>query len=481
MEQKQAFYEERVWPEWIKSVKQAPDHLIFLHGAMGSELRDTISGFRRWVDLQTDDDMQKLTFEEPRLEGFEGSVDCDGQCIYAHSLVRAPIVEDPYSRFVANMTPGRFCYDWRESVLIEAKRLQRFLQLVLEQVDEPISFVTHSMGGCLLMYLLGTTREFDEAIHRIIFCAPPFHGALKPIRIIEDGDGLPVDLLVRNFVLRNAAVTMPGLFQLMVAPPDFWVRQPEDGPELQYPVRTERSPYAVTFWNGVSDTKLRAKILHFAKTFHQEMWNNIPAVIDRLGEKINVVVALRGRTAFSVSRSKNGTCKIHKTPEAENGKFSNGDGTVLFQSSILPGLPKERYWADIPSRYKDTHGGIVDSKDVIEAIRKLLKGQKPEKLVPYSEFIHLIDWSYEQVGGRARSLKEHLDYSERAHLRSITPVDKWGSTLNPLGKDALLYYITREAALRVIKGEDINVAAQQIGQEPEFLKEHIKQLLLPML
>jgi hypothetical protein len=203
-------------------------------------------------------------------------------------------------------------------------------------------------------------------------------------------------------------------------------------------------------------------------------------VIERLGNKIQVIVALHGKTLCSLTRE-DGQCIVHSVAKPNDEKVANGDGTVLFQSSILPGLPTEQYWADIPASQKDTHGSLVDSPDVIQAMFQLLRKQQPSKLLPYTEFIQRIDWSNEEQSVKDPKRDEQLDYTERALMRSRTPVKKWGSRLNPGGKDALLFHITREAALRVLAGEDLQIAARQIGQTPEFLEEHIQQLLMPML
>ncbi len=173
---------------------------------------------------------------------------------------------------------------------------------------------------------------------------------------------------------------------------------------------------------------------------------------------------------------------LYRVPEPEKDTFANGDGTVLFQSSYLPGFPTDRYWAMIPDTQQDTHGKIVDNPDVIHDIKQILHDQQPTKLTRYKEFIGKIDWRGDLPATRGLEKATKLDYLERARLREITPKDQWGERLNPGGDDALTYFLTEQAALQVLNGQkDLETAARQIGQSPKFLEEYIQIRLMPVL
>ncbi|MCP4405947.1 MAG: hypothetical protein GY801_52725, partial [bacterium] len=279
---KQDIYEEKIWPKWLEKLHGSKDNLIFIHGGMGSELFDYKKKFTRWLDLDIRYDFDNLAFEKLSPDG---AIDSGGQRLCARDIVSLSLtlVRDPYHKFRKDFRPGIFCYDWRESLAIEAKRLILFLKKAQEQSAEPVSFVTHSMGGCLLLECLGQTKEFDDFIYKIIFCAPPFHGALKPIQIIEAGNGLPVDALVRNRVMREAVATMPGLFQLLVAPPGAWVQDLPDGPELRYPITDGKSLYSRKFWLNSQHLDMRNQVLKYAQDHHLKTWDNIPLILNRLG------------------------------------------------------------------------------------------------------------------------------------------------------------------------------------------------------
>ena len=188
--------------------------------------------------------------------------------------------------------------------------------------------------------LLANTREFDEKIGKIIFCAPPFHGALKPMRAIEDGNGAPIDWLIRNSILRRSAATMPGLFQLLVAPTGSWVTQIKNQGQvvatLKHPIRAGDSLYRSGAWTNQERSDLRSEILRFAERYHREKWQRISEVVERLSDKIHVIVGLNGKTTCCATRSATGDWVLHKVPTPPGEKISNGDGTVLFSQHCSP-------------------------------------------------------------------------------------------------------------------------------------------------
>ncbi len=483
MLRKHDFYETEIWPHWLDEFRQSPDRVVFLHGIMGSELYERESNDTLWVDTGVWHEVDNLEYQSLTPDG---AVDVANQFVYARSTVRPPIVSDPYAELLAEIRPGRFNYDWRESIPIEARRLRLFLKKLTES-EEKVNLITHSMGGCMLLWLLASTQEFDEKIGKIIFCAPPFHGALKPIRVIEDGNGTPIDLIIRNSVLRRSAATIPGLFQLLVAPTGSWVtnikNQGQVVARLKHPIRTGDSLYRAGAWTNRERLDLRSKILQFAEQYHMEKWQRISQVINRLAAKIHVIVGLNGKTTCCATRSVTGDWVLHKVPAPPDGKISNGDGTVLFQSTLLPELPEDHYWAEIPNAQENTHGGVMDRPKVIAGIKAILKGNNPVGvgLENYSNFIQKIDWSYEHTDRPDPGLTENLDYIEREHLRGITPKSEWHDALNPDGNDAELFASTRGAAFRVLHGDDLQSAATRIGEKVEFLEGHLRTLLMPLL
>jgi len=477
---KHDFYAQEVWPGWLNDIRNSPRRAILLHGAMGSELYDRQRRDTLWVDTGLWHETDNLAFE--RLTP-EGSVDSQGQFVYARSTVNLPVLGEHYGDYLVGVGLGRFNYDWRDSLAIEAQRLRLFL-LKLREDGQPLSLVTHSMGGCVLLRMLATTRELDDAIGRIVLCAPPLWGALKPLRIIEDGSGTPADWLIRNATLREAAASLPGLFNLLPAPREVWpTRLPGLDAPLQYPVRSGEDLYRRDSWSNVHRPELRDALLRFARSHFELLRAQALDVARRFAGRLTIIVGLNGKTDYAARRDMAGDWTVHSLPRAAPQKLANGDGTVLLQSSMLPGLPTDAYWAYVPPVREDSHGGLVNEPQVINAIRSALAGEPLTRsgLTPYADFIHAIDWSQEAVQAPQPAPQEHLDYQERARLRSRVPLAAWGPQLNPGGEDDRLFHATRQSALKVLGGADLRAEARRLGVSYRFLAEHLQSLLAPAL
>ena len=481
MLRKNDIYEREVWPRLRSQFLQSKNRIMFLHGIMGSELYDGKTDNTRWLDTGIWHEVDDLEYQRITPTG---AIDVDNQLIYARSTVHPPFVSDPYENFLQQLSPGTFTYDWRESIPVEAQRLRLFLQSLPR--DTSFNFVTHSMGGCVLISLLANTTEFDERIEKIIFCAPPFRGALRPLRVIEDGNGTPIDWIIRNNVLRQSAATMPALFQLLVAPLNFWPRElPTDtgSISLKYPVRTSESLYSPAVWSNRERMDLRADLLEFSFRYHKGNEGMLPRIMRRIGDKTYVVLGVNGKTPYCLTRASNNDWVLHKAPKPQDEqKVSNGDGTVLFQSSILPGLPNSRYFAEVPESQSNIHGEMMDRQNVINHIKGILSGSVPSAGViqGYDSIVEGIDWTKEEHHTEDPGESEYLDYIERARRRSVTTSASWGDDLNP-EDDALLFSRTREAAMRVLNGEDLRSESARLEQSVGFLERHIQALLLPAL
>lgn len=279
MLRKHEFYEAAVWPRWLQEVRQSPNRVILLPGIMGSELYDRQDHDTIWVDTGVWHEVDNLAFETLAPDG---AVDSQEQFVYARSTVNPPVIGDPYDSVRRALRAGRFSYDWRESIPIEARRLGLFLEKLAAD-GQPVRFVTHSMGGRLLLALLANDTRFDGLIDQIVFVAPPFHGALKPIRVIEDGDGTPVDWLIRNSVLCESAASLPGLFDLLAAPEGFWPTElPLNGGQaplqLRYPILDGETLYRTGAWTNRHRPELRPNLLKFAEGYHRDVWSKTSEV-----------------------------------------------------------------------------------------------------------------------------------------------------------------------------------------------------------
>ena len=507
---KQEIYENHLWPNWLNALERSPARVLLVHGIMGSELRDRAHGDDRlWLDagIAREGDMKALEFQGTSPNG---SFDQPNACIYARRTVEPPVVPPPYSKILSDerLRPATFCYDWRDSVDVEALRLGAFLDRVRAvQGGRPIRIVTHSMGGHVLLRLLSERSDFADLIERIIFCAPPFHGALVPLRVVERGDGMDpaLDLVTGNHEVKEAASTFLGLLANLVAPKGAWpANLPGSGSstiDLAYPIRTGEDLYVLESWSNQYRYVLRSKLLALSRGYHTQLWATMARALEPFEGRAHVIAGLNGKTPYAARRIPvSGGMEyefLSHTRESLDGgpngsaTISNGDGTVLFQSTYLPCLPTSGYYGCIPAEQGDTHGGIVDRQAVRDAIVAILDGKKKiacesggDAIVPYKDFIGRINWTPEHPDSKhmpASHQKAHHDYMERAWLRQVLPYKKWRRTL-ATGDDDGRFYRTRQAALAVMQErESLEQAAARIGEDAEFLARHIRRQVLPLL
>ena len=268
---KDELYREYVWPTAIQRVKDSPTHLLLLPGIMGSELYDEPGASELWVTLfGYGDHMRGLEFS---AVGPTGSTDAPGREVYApREIVLRPIT-DPYGKLLNHpgLRPGVYPFDWREDMAFEERRLASFLRELATTVPK-VSIVTHSMGGPMLLHLLGQQPSLAANIERIVFCAPPFHGAIKPLSAIETGSDVPTPPWgsYQDGVMR-AAASFGGLFQLLVSPRKQWPMKLPDAGEgsvlIDYPIVSDVDLYTTSAWSNPYHGPWREQLLGRAARF----------------------------------------------------------------------------------------------------------------------------------------------------------------------------------------------------------------------
>lgn len=489
IDEKRAYVEAHCWPEWIRRFRET--RVLMLPGIMGSQLFDYAASDTVWLDQRFRRDIARLGFQSLTPQG---GVDSGSQRVVSDRTVWPPFGGRPYAEFRKSTPCVAYAFDWRESLPVAARRLAKFLRLALAGLPDgeggQFSVVTHSMGGCLLMALLERTDEFDQRIKNIVCVAPPFHGAIRPIRVVEYGEGAPADFLIRDRDLKAVAATMPGLFQLALAPRGKWVASlPVPGGqaiELAYPVRGKVSElpqvHQPRFWSEPRHP-MREAVLRYAKGYHDELDAELGRIQKRVADRFHVIVGINGRNTLSrVTRAPDGW-RFHKNGRPKANTYANGDATVLFQSSYLPGFDTRRYWAYASPGRKNIHSKMLDIVDVRIAINKILEGKSGHTLLPYKKFIKQIDFRNELSKSKKPAEFGDLDYQERARLRGVVDFKSWDDH-DLRGRDQNdhdLYTATRDAAMRIaLRGTTIDAEAKGLGKPVEFLEDFMRRSLMPL-
>lgn len=221
---------------------------------MGSALKDTqrgvIWGFtspKPYVSLWASPaGMTPLAFTPAELEAIaEGTYDPDTARVQPNGLIRfsafAPITGgfEPYTRLVGALKEAaahpdavlEFAYDWRLPTRLNSQRLAREMNRHLdrwraheafaaarrlhpEQREAGIIIVAHSMGGLVARGLGDSRIENGFAdVRQVITLGTPFLGSAKAALMLASGESAPVPLPRQH--LRDAAVTMPGVYDLL--------------------------------------------------------------------------------------------------------------------------------------------------------------------------------------------------------------------------------------------------------------------------
>ena len=216
----------------------ASDAIVLIPGIMGSELRDgegkVVWGLRPKVlfrQLRTGDVISRLRLPP-------GAPD-DG--VHATGLLSfpcyLPILDglEPYTNLLRTLCntavhPSAvvpFPYDWRRSVAFNARVLEEVALAHLDawtrrvrtlpghdprQPAPKLSLVCHSMGGLIARHFTEVLGHRDIT-RRVVTLGTPFGGSMKALRLIADGDVLPLGVLADE--VRRAARTFPGVYDLL--------------------------------------------------------------------------------------------------------------------------------------------------------------------------------------------------------------------------------------------------------------------------
>jgi alpha-beta hydrolase superfamily lysophospholipase len=114
--------------------------------------------------------------------------------VLVHGLIRRSYNMLPMGRFLRKNGFTIYVYDYKTStrnIAGHGKDLRNYLQKIMAETpdDVPLNIVTHSMGGILTRYALGTDKEDSKnppitpRVKRIVMLAPP-HGGSNIARLI---------------------------------------------------------------------------------------------------------------------------------------------------------------------------------------------------------------------------------------------------------------------------------------------------------
>ncbi|MEO7403693.1 MAG: hypothetical protein ABIU95_08505, partial [Burkholderiales bacterium] len=297
--------------------------VFLLPGIMGSNLKQASDCI--WVDLR-DIALGKLE----RLRRDTAGVSTDGVVTKYYGALR--------DELLATHEVVTFDYDWRISIVTEARRLAAAIKAKLAATDSsrPIRILAHSMGGLVARALSVVEPDVWAALcqrqgARLVMLGTPNGGSFAPIATLSGSDGL-----IRKLALLDQRHTVADLVTI--------VREFEGLLEM-LPPATGADYYDPATWSsllaqigitgiGPELAPERDALLN-ARRFRTE-------VLDRASIDPERMCYVAGKAAGTIE-----DIEIDPSaPEGERVKFrltGAGDGRVLWRTGIPEGLKNVWY------------------------------------------------------------------------------------------------------------------------------------------
>jgi CHAT domain-containing protein/pimeloyl-ACP methyl ester carboxylesterase len=326
-----------------------PQPVVYiLPGTMGTHLSD--GGTRIWINLLdlALGKMVDLQISNPNVQP---------QALVASAY--ANLVE--YLSATHEVIP--FPYDWRLSILDEAKRLADAIEDKLKRTDQPIRIIAHSMGGLVARAMLGLRPDLWDAMRkregaRFVMMGTPNEGSYQIPRLILGQDKtlrMLAMLDIKNSTrdLLEVVARYPGVLQLLPMDEEPW--------NFMEANTWDKFPNA----GGRSWVKPTQKDLDQAKEL-RTLLNTEKGMLSADDPVVYVAGYAQGAPIAVELDQKN---------EVIFRATNQGDGTVPWASGILPQLKDGRtYYLNAP------HGDLANRKETFPAIYDLLAKGSTERL-----------------------------------------------------------------------------------------------------
>ncbi len=260
--------------------------VIFVHGVLGSKLRDKETGMEGWFSSPW-----KLLFDEYRhltLQIDPKTLEIQPNVYEAYELAGDIIGKDFYGNIIKTLTeyggytsvelgqkinPNQknlytFVYDWRQDNVVSASKLADMVDQIREDYGNPdlkVDIVAHSMGGLITRYFMRYGRvdvtndnEFPvnmyggERVRRVILLGTPNLGSVKMMNGFISG----IQLGLKR-INPETLMTMPSLYHLFPHPLNNWIVTAEGKP-------LDRDLFDINIWRSfqwaIFNPEVRARI-----------------------------------------------------------------------------------------------------------------------------------------------------------------------------------------------------------------------------
>lgn len=375
-------------PARAAATREQLGNVVLLPGIMGSHLsvvKHDGDEKHVWVNLWrlVKGDMKRL-----RLAS-DGKTNQSGEEVVATSLIGWY-----YARALETLQAEPFPYDWRVSVCDTADKLAAFVREKLSDgtfdVDRPVHFVAHSMGGLVVRNFIRQHNELWNSIKgQLVMLGTPNAGSFAAIQT----------LMGKNSLVKNIAAVLPFQSQ------SDWFQIVNSFPGLYQlcPGKTDKpNIYEKMFWDKLPEDKFPPVIfdphLQNIPKFHQDLLDAGAMTIDK--DRMSYIAGVGYDTPTALRLLDNGDFDFDFTPD--------GDGTVSHLLGLLEGIPT--YYVE------EAHGDLPNNRLVLRAVKEILQtgetnvllAEKP--VIPRSRAItsnRSMEHDLEKIGTVIRQIREN--------------------------------------------------------------------------
>ena len=245
-----------------------------------------------------------------------------------------------------------FPYDWRRPIAYNAQVLCNSLERWAAGTQRKFTLLAHSMGGLVSRsYMAQFPALAEQRVKRLIMLGTPNFGATNAIETLFSGNSLmeTVNGLNKMNDMVNVVRSLPGVYNLLPAPPDLFPRG------KPYPVSWNL--YDAPSWRiaGIQQAHLNG-----ARKLHESLAASDPQIEHVMIAGCNLETLVGLKVDFSNLEMP------RLVPDRITDGDNSGDGTVPLWSALLPR-------ANV-FYVRAKHGDMPNQPEIIDAVLNLILG-----------------------------------------------------------------------------------------------------------
>lgn len=370
--------------------------IILVPGIMGSKLM--ANGKRAWAHMLglAKGAMSDLDINNPNVEPYD-------------------LMGTAYKKFVRSMSGSynvvQFPYDWRKSVENASDLLALKVKSVLEDTNQPVHIVAHSLGGLVVHAMYNNHKNtaqngvWDDLMKRedsrVLLLGSPLRGSHiipqimlreeKFFRILHN-----LDMTNSQKGLLEIVMNYPGILDLLPENTDF----DSEGNSIDY--------FGDDFYE-----KLRKYDSKFARPALAKL-NNALKTRQKFKDD-----PIQGKNVFYIAGKSDVTPAMLRVNDKSNEKrytligTANGDGRVTWETGITNELKSKTWYMDA------SHGEMCNKPEYFDAIIDILNSGKTNKLSKFAPVTRGVAEFFEIIETEPTFISNSLELEEE--MLGITP------------------------------------------------------------